>query len=181
MNAWTAIPQPALPAAYRAKSLHLIDGQWVEPSSGQWFDAVDPCTGAVIAQIAEGNAEDIDRAVKAARRAFEGPWSRFKPSERQACLLKLADLVEAEFPDIALVDTLEMGRPITPSNNFVSMVVRALRHYAGLATAIHGQTMGNSSPVELLSYTLRDHACGTGRCSAPHGNARLRWRRAAPW
>ncbi|MCX7864282.1 MAG: aldehyde dehydrogenase family protein [Novosphingobium sp.] len=156
MNAWTTIVQPALPPAYRAKSLHLIDGQWVEPSSGQWFDAVDPCTGAVIAQIAEGNAEDIDRAVKAARRAFEGPWSRFKPSDRQRCLLKLADLVESAFPEMALVDTLEMGRPITPSNNFVSMVTRTLRHYAGMATAIHGQTMDNSSPVALLSYTLRE-------------------------
>jgi len=159
MNApvFTPIAQPALPAAYARRTRHLIDGQWVEPSGGQWFDAIDPCTGAVVAAIAEGNAEDIDRAVRSARAAFEtGPWSRFKPSERQAVLLKLADLVEAEFPDIALVDTLEMGRPITPSNNFVSMVTRALRHYAGMATAIHGQTMGNSSPVELLSYTLRE-------------------------
>jgi aldehyde dehydrogenase (NAD+) len=149
--------QPALPAAYRTRTLHLIDGKHVEPSGGIWFDAVDPCTGAVIARIAEGNAADVDRAVASARRAFEdGPWSRFKPAERQLALLKLADLMEAEFDDIALVDTLEMGRPITPSRNFRSMVLRALRHYAGLATAIHGQTMGNSSPVDLLSYTLRE-------------------------
>jgi len=154
--AFPQIAQPALPAAYRARSLHLIDGQHVEPSSGTWFDAVDPCTGAVIARIAEGNEADIDRAVRSARRALEGPWSKFKPSERQAVLLKLADLIDAEFDDIALVDTLEMGRPITPSRNFRSMVIRALRHYAGLATAIHGETMGNSSPVELLSYTLRE-------------------------
>ena len=153
----TKIEQPTLPARYRTRTLHLIDGEQVEPSSGEWFDAVDPCSGAVIAQIAEGNAEDVDKAVASARRAFEqGPWSRFKPSERQAALLRLADLVEAEFDDIALVDTLEMGRPITPSRGFVSMVTRALRHYAGLATAIHGETLGNSSPVDLLSYTLRE-------------------------
>jgi phenylacetaldehyde dehydrogenase len=154
--AFPQIAQPALPQAYRARSLHLIDGEHVEPSSGTWFDAVDPCTGAVIARIAEGNETDIDRAVRSARRALEGPWSKYKPSERQAVLLKLADLLDAEFDDIALVDTLEMGRPITPSRNFRSMVIRALRHYAGLATAIHGETMGNSSPVELLSYTLRE-------------------------
>ena len=154
--AFPRIAQPALPAAYRTKALHLIDGQLVEPSGGTWFDAIDPCTGAVVAQIAEGNATDIDRAVKSARAAFEGPWSKFKPSERQAVLLKLADLIEAEFDDIALVDTLEMGRPITPSRNFAGMILRAIRHCAGLATAIHGQTMGNSSPVELLSYTLRE-------------------------
>ena len=156
ISPFPAIPQPALPAAYRARTLHLIDGKHVEPSSGVWFDAVDPCTGAVIAQIAEGNEEDVNRAVASARAAFEGPWSRFKPSERQACLLRLADLVEAEFDDIALVDTLEMGRPITPSRNFVSMVTRALRHYAGLATSIRGATAPNSSPVELLSYTVRE-------------------------
>lgn len=155
--AFAKFEQPALPAAYRAKTLHLIDGRPVEPSSGEWFDAVDPCSGAVIAQIAQGNAADIDKAVAAARRAFEeGPWRRFRPSERQMALLRLADLVEAEFDDIALVDTLEMGRPITPSRGFVSMVTRALRHYAGLATAIHGETLGNSSPVDLLSYTLRE-------------------------
>ena len=159
MNAPTfpRIEQPALPQAYRARTSHLIDGEHVEPSGGTWFDSTDPCTGAVVAQIAEGNVEDIDTAVRSARRAFEeGPWSRFKPSERQAVLLKLADLLDAEFDDIALVDTLEMGRPITPSRNFRSMVIRAIRHYAGLATAIHGETMGNSSPVDLLSYTLRE-------------------------
>ena len=154
--AFPQIAQPALPAAYRARSLHLIGGELVEPAGGTWFDAIDPCTGQAIAQIAEGNAEDIDRAVRSARAALEGPWSRFKPSERQAVLLKLADLIDAEFEDIALVDTLEMGRPITPSRNFRSMIIRALRHYAGLATAIHGQTMGNSSPVDLITYTLRE-------------------------
>lgn len=154
--AFPAFAQPALPKAYRARTLHLIDGMHVEPSGGTWFDAVDPCTGAVIAQIAEGNEEDVNRAVASARAAFEGPWSRFKPSERQACLLKLADLVEAEFEDIALVDTLEMGRPITPSRGFVSMVTRALRHYAGLATSVRGATAPNSAAVDLLSFTLRE-------------------------
>jgi aldehyde dehydrogenase (NAD+) len=150
------IEQPALPAAYRKRTLHLIDGKHIEPAGGEWFDTTDPCTGAVIAQIAEGNAEDIDCAVRSARAAFEGPWSKFKPYERQMALLKLADLMEAEFDDIALVDTLEMGRPITPSKNFRSMVIRATRYYAGLATAIHGQTLGNSALVELLTYTLRE-------------------------
>src|SRR4029078_1269752 len=99
--------------AYPARTLHLIDGQHVEPSGGTWFDAVDPCTGAVIARIAEGSAEDVDRAVRSARRALEeGPWSRFKPSERQAVLLRLADLLDAEFDDIALVHTLEIRRAI---------------------------------------------------------------------
>ena len=78
--------QPALPEAYRAKALHLIDGQLVEPAGGTWFDALDPCTGAVVAQIAEGNAADIDRAVKSARAPSKGRGaSSSHPSGRRCC------------------------------------------------------------------------------------------------
>lgn len=157
MNALTANLVPAiLPAAYRQRNLLLIDGQMVEPASGQWFDAINPSTGEAIAQIAEGTAADVDRAVAAARAAFEGPWAKFKPAERQAVLLKLADLLEREFADIALVDTMEMGRPITPSRMIEGIVVRALRHHAGLATAIHGYTPGHSSPFDLTALVMRE-------------------------
>ncbi len=145
-----------LPSAYRERSLLLIDGQMVEPSGGEWFDAIDPATGEVLAQIAEATGADADRAVAAARAAFEGPWSKFTPAERQAALLRLAELVEREFPDMALVDTLEMGRPITPSQMIGGIVVRALRHQAGLATAIHGYTPGNSAPLELTAMTFKE-------------------------
>lgn len=147
----------ALPPHYHSgRNLLLIDGKKVEPLSGAWFDAVDPCTGKVIAQIADGNAQDVDRAVASARAAFDGPWRKFKAADRQLVLLKLADLVEREFDDLALVDTLEMGRPITPSKAISSIIVRALRHFAGLATAIHGYTLDNSAPVELMSMTLKE-------------------------
>ncbi|MBS0285073.1 MAG: aldehyde dehydrogenase family protein [Proteobacteria bacterium] len=147
----------ALPPQFDAgRNLLLIDGRKVEPSGGQWFDAIDPCTGKAIAQIAEGDAQDIDRAVASARAAFEGPWSRFKAADRQLVLLRLADLIEREFDDLALVDTLEMGRPITPSKAIRSIIVRAVRHFAGLATAIHGYTLENSAPVELMSMTLKE-------------------------
>jgi acyl-CoA reductase-like NAD-dependent aldehyde dehydrogenase len=88
----------------------LIDGKWVEAASGKTFDTVTPSTGEALAAVAEGDSEDIDRAVEAARRAFNGPWSRFKPYERQTLLLRLADLVERHFEELAALD---MGTPIS--------------------------------------------------------------------
>src|SRR5262245_25012511 len=95
----------------------LIDGKWVESASGKTFDTVNPATGAVLATVAEGDKEDIDRAVAAARRAFDGPWSQMKPYERQALLLKLAALVEEHFDEFAVLDTMDMGAPITRTRN----------------------------------------------------------------
>src|SRR5882757_1063036 len=91
----------------------LIDGNWVEAASGKTFESHNPATGELLATVAEGDAEDINRAVGAARRAFEGPWSRVKPFERQAMLLKLADIVERNFEELSQLDTLDMGAPIS--------------------------------------------------------------------
>src|SRR5262245_49090434 len=91
----------------------LINAQWVEAASGKTFASVNPSTDTALATVAEGDAEDINRAVAAARRAFEGPWSKFKPYERQEILLKLADLVEQHFDEFCLLDTMDMGAPIS--------------------------------------------------------------------
>ena len=107
-------------------------------------------------RTASGFPSACTDAVRAARAAFEGPWSRFKPAERQAVLLRLADLVDAEFQDLALLDVIEMGRPITAAMGLRGMLQRSLRHFAGAATAIHGETLSNSFPVDLLSYTLKE-------------------------
>jgi len=91
----------------------FIDGKWVEAASGKTFETINPSTGEVLASVAEGDSEDIDRAVEAARRAFNGPWRKFKPFERQNLLLKLADLVEQNFEELAALDSLDMGAPIS--------------------------------------------------------------------
>jgi aldehyde dehydrogenase (NAD+) len=137
--------------------LLLIDGQFVPAVSGRTFDSINPATGKVLAQVAEGGVEDIDLAVAAARRAFEGgPWSRFTPFERQAALLRLADLVEANFDEIAMLDTLDLGAPITNTRARKQRAVALLRYYAGQATTIHGQTLPNSSAGEVFSYTVKE-------------------------
>lgn len=134
----------------------LIDGQWVDAASGETFATINPSTGEVLAQVALGGAEDIDRAVAAARRAFEGPWRRVTPYERQRILLKFAELVEANFEKISMFDTLEIGAPISLTRGRLQRVLGLIRFYAGLTTAIRGDTIENSLPGEFFSYTLKE-------------------------
>src|ERR1700744_5246267 len=134
----------------------LIDGKWVEAASGKTFESHNPATGELLATVAEGDAEDINRAVAAARKAFEGPWSKFKPFERQQVLLKLADLVERHFDELSTLDTLDMGAPIARTRGTRQRVLGMLRWYAGQATSIHGETIPNSLPGEIFSYPLKE-------------------------
>lgn len=134
----------------------LIDGKFVPAASGRTFDTINPSTGRSLVKIAEGDVEDVNRAVTAARRAFEGPWAKFKPAERQAALLRLADLVERNFDDIAMLDTLDMGGPISATRARRQRAVGLLRYYAGFATSIHGDTIPNSQAGEIFSYTLKE-------------------------
>src|SRR5579883_3167502 len=107
----------------------FIEGKWVEAASGKTFSTLNPSTGEVLAEVAEGDAEDIDRAVAAARRAFNGPWSKFKPFERQNLLLKLAEVVEEQFDEPAAVDTLDMGAPIGRTRGRRLRALGMLRYY----------------------------------------------------
>ncbi len=106
----------------------FIGGQWVEAKSGRRFSTHNPATGELLAEVAEGDAADIDMAVAAARRAFEGSWSKWKPADRQRLLLKLADLVEAEIDQLAALDTLDMGAPITRTKSNKQRAVGMLRY-----------------------------------------------------
>jgi aldehyde dehydrogenase (NAD+) len=134
----------------------FIDGRWVEAASGKTFETTNPSTGEVLATVAEGDAEDIDRAVEAARRAFNGPWSKFKPFERQNLLLRLADLVEKHFEELAALDTLDMGAPISRTLNNRLRALGMLRYYPGQAVSIHGETIENSLPGEYVSFTPKE-------------------------
>jgi hypothetical protein len=134
----------------------LIGGKWLEAVSGKTFETRNPATGEILAHVAEGDAEDIDRAVAAAREAFNGPWSKFKPAQRQAILLKLADLVERDIEEFAALDTLDMGAPITRTRANKARAIGMLRFYAGMATALHGETINNSLPGEIVSFTLKE-------------------------
>ena len=119
----------------------LINGDWVRAASGKAFETINPSTGDLLQRpVAEGDKEDIDRAVAAARRAFEGPWSKFKPYERQALLLKIGELVEKHFEELSYLDSLDMGAPISRTIGNKQRVLGLWRYYAGMATSIHGET-----------------------------------------
>ncbi len=92
----------------------FIDGAFVDAASGRTFECINPATGAVLAQVAECDEDDINRAVAAGRGAFEdGRWSRMAPGDRKAVLLKLADLIRANLEEMALLDSLDMGKLVT--------------------------------------------------------------------
>ncbi len=134
----------------------LIDGKWVEASTGRTFPSISPIDGSTLAEIAEGGARDIELAVAAARRAFEGPWSKTKPFERQAMLLRLAELLEKDFDNLASLDTLDMGAPISFTGGRKMRNVGLIRHFASLIMSMHGDTNENSLPGEFFTYTLKE-------------------------
>jgi aldehyde dehydrogenase (NAD+) len=134
----------------------LIGGAHVEALSGRTFETRNPATAELLAEVAEGDAADIDRAVLAARKAFdEGSWRRTLPAERQAILLRLADLVEREAESFALLDTLDMGSPIRHTRGSTAFLVSLLRFYAGAARTLHGETLAPSI-AGMFACTLRE-------------------------
>ncbi|HEX3320455.1 MAG TPA: aldehyde dehydrogenase family protein [Terriglobales bacterium] len=139
----------------------LIDGKWSSSASGKTFPTYNPATGEVLAQVAEGDREDIDRAVKAARKAFNGPWSRMTPSERGKLVWKLADLLESHLEEFALIETLDNGKPLAVARGAdVPLAVDLFRYMAGWATKLEGTTIPISVPytpgAKYLAYTLRE-------------------------
>jgi aldehyde dehydrogenase (NAD+) len=134
----------------------LIDGQRVPALSGKRFETRNPATGELLANVADGDAADVDRAVRAARAAFEGPWSRMKAVERQRIMLRLADLVEEHFDELAMLDTLDLGAPYSRTTLGKARAGALLRYYAGQATLISGDTLPNAAVGDVISHTLKE-------------------------
>ena len=140
----------------------FIDGQWTAAASGKTFDTPNPATGETLARIAEGDAEDINRAVRAARRAFEdGPWSRMTPSERGRIIWRIGDLILEHTDELAQLESLDNGKPFAVAQAADVPLAADLFHYmAGWATKIEGNTINISVPympgANFHSYTLRE-------------------------
>ena len=128
----------------------FIDGKWVEAASGKTFPTYNPATGEVLAQVAEGDREDIDRAVKAARRAFEsGPWHEMTASQRGRMIWKLGDLIEEHLEEFAQLESLDNGKPLSVARVADVPLAADLFHYmAGWATKIEGNTDSDFGRVE---------------------------------
>ncbi len=140
---------------------HFINGRWVQSASGKTFDVLDPSNGLKIAQVAAGDSNDIDAAVRAARAALGGPWSKFTAAQRSAILWKIADLIQRDAQQLIELEILDNGLPMQLAQYVVGMFVpEFFRYYAGWPTKIHGATIPASPqgklPGESLSFTLRE-------------------------
>jgi aldehyde dehydrogenase (NAD+) len=125
----------------------LVNGEWAEPRSGKYYDDVNPSTGDALARVAEAGAEDVDAAVKAARAAFEGPWSKMHPADRGKLLYKLARLVDEHARELAEIDALDAGKPVTSSLRVdIPAAVDCFEYYAGWADKLHGETVPVRGP-----------------------------------
>jgi phenylacetaldehyde dehydrogenase len=137
----------------------LIDGKFVKAASGKTLPVYNPATGEVMAHVPEAEAVDVDRAVRAARRAFdEGPWQRkITASQRGRLLWKLADLLESHLDEFAELESMDNGKPLAVARAAdVPLAVDLFRYMGGWATKIMGQTFPISFPGEYLTYTLRE-------------------------
>ena len=148
---------PALPAflAQPAKQL-LIGGQWVPSASGESFETFNPATGLPIASLARGRREDVDRAVKAARQAFEGEWSRWTPYDRQRLFVRMLDLLDQHYDELSLLETLDMGAPLTRTRSLKTWLTQALMFYSTQTVNSAGQMLPNSiASGDYTTYTLK--------------------------
>jgi len=139
-------------AAPQATGL-LIDNEWVRSASGKTFPTINPATGEEIAQIAEADAADVERAVKSARRAFEhGPWRKMAAAERARLLNRLADLIEKHADELAHLETLDNGKPVAVARAAdLPLTIATYRYYAGWADKIQGRTIPISG--DYFCYT----------------------------
>jgi len=141
-----------MPAKYQL----LINGKWVEALSGKTFESINPGTGEVNALVSEAGAQDVDLAVKAARKAFEsGPWSEMAPSDRGRLLYRAAQKMWEKADFLAEIESNDNGLPINETK-FIAMpaTIDVLEFYAGLANKVQGETL--ASPLNRLNYTLRE-------------------------
>ncbi|XP_028556795.1 aldehyde dehydrogenase family 2 member C4-like [Dendrobium catenatum] len=134
----------------------FINGQFIDSVSGKKFETIDPRTGEMVTQVAEGDKEDVDIAVKAAREAFDhGKWPRISGFERGRILFKLADLIDQHGEEIAMLDSIDAGKLLHITRAFdIPFAANCFRYYGGAADKIHGETLKCAG--EFQAYTLKE-------------------------
>jgi aldehyde dehydrogenase (NAD+) len=148
-------PATILEPVAAGRELLLIGGRRVPAQSGKYFDSLDPSTEQVIAQVAEGDAADIDAAVISARTAFEGDWSRMRGADRGRLLLNLAELIRQNQDDLIELESLDSGKPVSAiRRQDLPAVLDTLTYYAGWADKINGQVI--PARQDALTYTVRE-------------------------
>src|SRR5688572_30037440 len=132
----------------------LIDGEWVAAASGRTLEVMDPATATVMATVPDAQAEDVDRAVKAARSAFEEGWRDVTAQESGRILFRLAERVRARTKELAELQTLNSGKPLAESEFDIADVATCFEYYGGLATKLHGEVL--NVPDNAISLAMRE-------------------------
>ena len=133
----------------------FIDGEWVDADDRVTYEVVDPATEEVVATVPRGGRSDAERAVRAAREAFDkGPWPRMTAVERAAVLRKVADKIRERAEELAVLETRQMGKLLADSVVDMNDAAHTFDYYAGLAVEQHGQTL--EVPGESLSMVVRE-------------------------
>ena len=157
----SSIP-PSLQTFLASPKRLLIDGDWRDAQSGESFDVYDPATDQVVAQVAQGDAADVEIAVQAARKAFDsGPWSKMTASQRGRMIWKIGDLIEQNADELAQLETLDNGKPLSVAKAAdVALAADMFRYMAGWATKIEGNTISLNVPYapdgEFQAFTLKE-------------------------
>jgi phenylacetaldehyde dehydrogenase len=136
----------------------FIGGEWTAGAEGDTLDVTEPSTGGVITRIPRGTTEDLDRAVDAARRQFDGgPWRQLKPLERERLLHRLADLIEANATELAEIESIDMGKSVSQARDIdIQGTIDTFRYFAGWASKLHGRTVEPSLPGQYVAFTRKE-------------------------
>src|SRR6201996_9008859 len=150
--------QPRTADFFSRQHRMLIDGRFVSAASGKTFPVYNPATGEIVAHVPEAEEEDVNRAVAAARKAFdEGPWTKMSTSQRGKLIWKLADLIEANLEEFAEIESIDNGKPYSVAKAAdVPLTIDMFRYMAGWATKLSGSTLNFSTPGAFHSYTMRE-------------------------
>jgi aldehyde dehydrogenase (NAD+) len=134
---------------------HFIDGKFVASVSGETLETFNPANGEVLATLARGRQEDVDLAVASARRAFKGKWSLFTPYQRQKLLQRIAEVVEANYEELATLESLDMGSPLARVRERKAGLVRTIDFFATQTNRGLGSTIPNSFGPNFTSMTIK--------------------------
>ncbi|MBT2305203.1 aldehyde dehydrogenase [Variovorax paradoxus] len=134
---------------------HFIDGNFQPSMSGESIEAFNPATGKRLALLARGRKEDVDAAVSAARKAFEGPWSRFTPHQRATLLMKVVDVLERNYEELATLETLDMGAPLKRTLAMKNVLMQTVTYFSAQALNWSGSTIPNSLPGNFTTLTIK--------------------------
>ena len=134
---------------------HFIEGQWRSSLGGESIETFNPANGRLLASLARGRKEDVDAAVASARRAFEGPWSRFTPHQRYALMLRICDVLDSNFEELSTLDSLDMGAPVSRTRAMRKGLLETVMYFASQAMSWSGSTIPNSLAGNYTTLTLK--------------------------